>query len=132
LVSLMTLFAKLLNLACAILAGCIAAVGVRDLFHSHGSWQSAIVPVYLIALGIGTFILSLWWNPVLDKYLGFYRIWLGRGLFFIFIGALVGYNGLSSFNFDSAVAFACYVVGIICIIFHCITPAAEVDYQGVV
>eukprot|EP01027_Heterolobosea_sp_BB2_P009251 GEZU01013656.1.p1 GENE.GEZU01013656.1~~GEZU01013656.1.p1 ORF type:complete len:172 (-),score=42.39 GEZU01013656.1:278-793(-) len=78
-----------------LIAGCLtvamAVYRIVDAFLNIGSgfsFTTVIVSLYLIFFGIAIAILAVVYPPCLSSWLGFYRFWLGRGFFLVFLGCL--------------------------------------------
>jgi len=102
----------------AILVGSLAVVaGILLLVWSHlfYSVQSVVIALYYVFFGVSIILLEIFWPPFLVNWAGFYTRWLGKGLFFIFLGFLI----LNEYDqFFLAAGIIIIIVGAVFVILH--------------
>jgi len=79
---------RLVNLSAGVL---MVLGGISQFFEHAGSVmvQSIIVGVYLIIFGLATSLLEFQIPPQVSRYASFMFSFVGRGLFYLFIGSIV-------------------------------------------
>ncbi|KZF23204.1 COPI associated [Xylona heveae TC161] len=75
---------RIVNLAVAVLL----ILGGISQFFPFG-FQNAIVGIYVILFGLATGLLEFQVPPYVSRYASFYFSFLGRGIFYVFIGCIL-------------------------------------------
>mmetsp|Transcript_9375 Transcript_9375/g.29817 ORF Transcript_9375/g.29817 Transcript_9375/m.29817 type:complete len:126 (-) Transcript_9375:153-530(-) len=111
-----SLFFVILSIVAGILIFIAGIFGVQS-----NTFEGIIVGGFLMIFGLSTIILELFFPPTLLSWLGFYSRWVGKGLWFIFLGFVV-YSDNPLFNQISGIFLI--VLGVIYALLHC---ARQVD-----
>ncbi|KAF2240106.1 COPI associated [Viridothelium virens] len=80
---------RMVNLAVAV----FMILGGIGQFWPHIAIQSVIVAVYVIIFGIATALLEFQIPPQVARYASFMFSFIGRGIFYIFIGSIIAGEG---------------------------------------
>ena len=73
-----------------------------------------VISVYIIIFGVFIALFAIFFPSIVSVYFGFYRVWWGRGLLFIFLSGIVLTNAI----INVATAVLLLVFGIIFIVLH--------------
>jgi len=79
------------------------------------TFQGIIIGIFLIVFGLSIIILEIFFPMIILSWLGFYARWLGKGLFFVFLGCLILGPDVGYPLFAGIVVIA---VGIVYIVLH--------------
>lgn len=83
-----------------------------------GLFTNVVIGVYLVIFGACTIVMELFYPPALASWFGFYARWIGRGLWFFFLGCLIIEQPNSRWdNFGFWAGVVIIVVGILYFIF---------------
>ncbi|KAI0171756.1 COPI associated [Hypoxylon sp. FL1284] len=80
---------RIVNLA----VGVIMVLGGISQFFNNFGFQSFIVGAYVILFGLGTALLEFQIPPQVARYASFMFSFVGRGLFYVFVGSLLLNDG---------------------------------------
>ncbi|KXJ92259.1 Golgi apparatus membrane protein TVP15 [Microdochium bolleyi] len=81
---------RLVNLAVGVV---MVLGGISQFFFSFG-FQSLIIGIYVIIFGLAVALLEFQIPPQVSRYASFLFSFLGRGIFYIFVGSILLNNGV--------------------------------------
>jgi len=94
--------------------GLSTVAGLLILIYGATYIKSVIIALYYIIFGLWIIALEIFWPVFLLSWVGFYSRWLGKGLFFIFLGFLI----VDNTGYWLAAGIIIIVVGAIYVILH--------------
>ena len=97
---------------------CVMAIGVWALLYFGSSFQGFVISVYYILFGIMIIFLEFVFPKRITPFIGFYFHFMGRGLFFIFLGCLLFFGG-KKFHLYASILIFC--VGALYVVMACLT-----------
>mmetsp|Transcript_16398 Transcript_16398/g.28142 ORF Transcript_16398/g.28142 Transcript_16398/m.28142 type:complete len:150 (-) Transcript_16398:648-1097(-) len=74
----------ILSIACGVL---IIVAGVE--YITSETFKGVLLGLYFFVFGLATIIMELFFPPSVASWMGFYARWLGKGLWFLFLGVLI-------------------------------------------
>ncbi|KAI2473008.1 COPI associated [Annulohypoxylon bovei var. microspora] len=80
---------RIVNLAVGVI---MVLGGISQFFNA--SFQSIIIGVYVLIFGLGVALLEFQIPPQVSRYASFMFSFLGRGVFYVFVGSILLNNGV--------------------------------------
>ncbi|KAI2606834.1 COPI associated [Hypoxylon fragiforme] len=74
--------------------GLIMVLGGISQFFTNTGFQSIIIGAYVLLFGLGIGLLEFQIPPQVSRYASFMFSFLGRGIFYVFIGSILLNNGV--------------------------------------